>query len=398
MSPMTLQRRLRVAVVVGTRPEVVKMAPVVRELLAQSKTFDVSVCTTGQHQDLLEDMLQVFDINPDVQLVVDRIGQSLAGFTAATATSIEEFFSRNRPDLVLVHGDTATTLATAITGFLMGIPVGHVEAGLRTHDLDAPYPEEFNRQVVSKAAYLHFAPTELSVSNLIQEGVESSRIFETGNTAVDALNWAVQLLQTDKIVAQNVESRLDNCLKFDWRTEEFVLVTAHRRENQGEGLSNVCDAICTMAALRPFTHFVLPVHPSPAVEDLVRAKLAGINSVHLPTAMDYFSFVALMMKCRLVLTDSGGIQEEAPTLGKPVLVMRNKTERPEAVSAGVAQLVGTNADAIVAGLSQLLDDAELYDAMSAQSSPFGDGTAAKRIVDHIEKWALSNQKEVAKTV
>jgi len=289
--------------------------------------------------------------------------------------------SEHRPDAVLVHGDTTTTMATAMAGFYAGVPVGHIEAGLRTHDVFAPFPEEFNRQVASKVTKWHFAPTLLSRQNLLAEGVSDSSVYVTGNTVIDALRWVLERIESDGTRRLQLGQFLNDALPFDWQSERFVLITGHRRENFGDGFLQICEAIRDLALLYPSVRFVYPVHLNPNVREPVNERLTGLSNVHLIEPLDYEPFVYLLKHSKLVLTDSGGIQEEAPSLGKPVLVMRDVTERPEAVEAATVALVGANRDRIVAGVSRLLDDEEHYQTMALAHNPYGDGKACSRIVD-----------------
>jgi UDP-N-acetylglucosamine 2-epimerase (non-hydrolysing) len=371
----------KIMLVFGTRPEAIKMAPLVHALRAEPDYFDVLVCVTAQHREMLDQVLRVFEITPDIDLNVMQPGQDLFDVTSSILTGMREVFVMHRPDAVLVHGDTTTTLATAMAGFYAGVSVGHVEAGLRTHDLYAPFPEEFNRQVASKVARWHFAPTALSRANLLAERVPPSAITVTGNTVIDALLWVLARIDSDIQRRELLHGDLNTLLPFDWRSERFVLVTGHRRENFGDGFFQICFAIRDLATRYPEVHFVYPVHLNPNVRKPVNEILASLNNVHLVEPLEYQPFVYLLKHAHLVLTDSGGIQEEAPSLGKPVLVMRDVTERPEAVEAGTVELVVANEERIVAGLSRLLDDDAHYAAMSRAHNPYGDGNACARIVD-----------------
>lgn len=365
--------------VFGTRPEAIKMAPLVHRLKAEPDVFDVRVCVTAQHRHMLDQVLKVFDLTPDIDLDVMKPGQDLFDVTSHVLLGMKRVFAQSRPDAVLVHGDTTTTLAASMAGFYAGVPVGHVEAGLRTHNVDAPFPEEFNRQVVSRVARWHFAPTAASRTNLLAERIDAGRIFVTGNTVIDALQWVLGRIKADPLRATRLSAQLDEALGFDWRQERFVLVTGHRRENFGEGFIQICQALRELAGTFPQVRFVYPVHLNPSVQAPVRGILAGIANVHLIEPLDYEPFVHLLHHCHLVLTDSGGIQEEAPSLGKPVLVMREVTERPEAVEAGTVGLVGAHQARIVAGVSRLLDDQGHYQRMAKAHNPYGDGQACDRI-------------------
>jgi len=375
----------KIMLVFGTRPEAIKMAPLVHTLQAESDYFDVLVCVTAQHREMLDQVLRIFEITPDIDLNVMQPGQDLFDVTSSILMGMREVFTMHRPDAVLVHGDTTTTLATAMAGFYAGVSVGHVEAGLRTHDLYAPFPEEFNRQVASKVTRWHFAPTALSRANLLAERAPPSAITVTGNTVIDALLWVLVRIDSDTQRRERLERDLNILLSFDWRSERFVLVTGHRRENFGDGFLQICSAIQQLARLYPMVHFVYPVHLNPHVRKPVNEILADLDNVHLISPLEYEPFVYLLKHAYLVLTDSGGIQEEAPSLGKPVLVMRDVTERPEAVEAGTVELVGANQARIVAGVSRLLDDNVHYQRMSRVHNPYGDGKACNRILDVLKK-------------
>lgn len=363
----------------GTRPEAIKMAPLCHALRADA-AFDVTVCVTAQHRQMLDQALEVFELRADIDLDLMRPGQDLYDVTGNVLAGMRGVLRDTRPDLLLVHGDTTTAFAAALAGFYHGTPVGHVEAGLRTFDLQAPFPEEFNRQAVSKLASWHFAPTPTSRANLLAENVAEPRIIVTGNTVIDALRWVLDRIEGDAVRRRRVEATLDAALPFAWRDARFVLVTGHRRENFGDGFRQIGAALGELGDAYPNTAFVYPVHLNPNVQAPMRSLLGGRPNVHLVEPLDYEPFVYLLHRSHLVLTDSGGIQEEAPSLGKPVLVMRDVTERPEAVEAGTVRLVGAHRGRIVAGVSDLLDDAAAYSAMSRAHNPYGDGRACERIV------------------
>ncbi|HMT15001.1 MAG TPA: UDP-N-acetylglucosamine 2-epimerase (non-hydrolyzing) [Aestuariivirga sp.] len=369
--------------VMGTRPEAIKMAPVYYALRQHNPANRISVCATAQHRQMLDQVLALFAITPDIDLNLMKAGQGLTELSAAVLTGMKAALEQEKPDLILVHGDTTTTLMASLAAFYAGIPVGHVEAGLRTHDLAAPYPEEMNRQVVGRLARWHFAPTNAARQNLLEEGVDAARVTVTGNTVIDALQWVLGKLERDGDLRLSVHGALDACLGFAWRQEPFVLVTGHRRENFGQGMKEICNAIATLTRKYPDLHFVYPVHLNPNVIGPVRAALGDTRRVHLISPQDYLPFVALLQQCHIVLTDSGGLQEEAPGLGKPVLVMRDVTERPEAVAAGTVKLVGADAARIIAAISSLLDDRGLHERMAKAHNPYGDGTAAARIAAFI---------------
>jgi UDP-N-acetylglucosamine 2-epimerase (non-hydrolysing) len=362
----------RVLTVFGTRPEAIKLAPVIRRLRESPEQFDCRVAVTGQHRGLLDQVLEIFSIVPNHDLNVMQAGQSLHGLTARMMAALEPVLASERPDWVLVHGDTSTALCGALSAFYSQIRVGHVEAGLRTGDLHAPFPEEMNRVVVGRLASLHFAPTEGAAANLRREGVDPATIVITGNTAIDAVLEIRDDLAAGRRRAADLPA-LDPAKK-------LIVVTGHRRESFGDGFERICDALALLAN-RADVEIVYAVHPNPNVTGTVRRRLGGRNNVHLIEPLSYVPFVELMRRSHIILTDSGGIQEEAPSLGKPVLVMREKTERPEAVEAGTTILVGTDADRIVRECTRLLDDAAEYDRRAHIHNPYGDGHAARRIRD-----------------
>ena len=371
----------KIMLVFGTRPEAIKMAPLYHALKARPDIFETQVCVTAQHRQMLDQVLRVFDIKADIDLNLMKAGQDLFDITSSVLLGMREVLKKHQPDALLVHGDTTTTLASSIAGFYAGIPVGHVEAGLRTHDLYAPFPEEFNRQVASKVAKWHFAPTAFSRQNLLDERVAESKITVTGNTVIDALFWVLNRIDSDPIKRNSIVTLLNQRLSFAWKTDRFILVTGHRRENFGDGFLHICEALKELAIRYPDVHFVYPVHLNPNVQEPVNSILMGLSNVHLIDPLDYEPFVYLLKHCYVVLTDSGGIQEEAPSLGKPVLVMRDVTERPEAVDAGTVRLVGANRERIIANVSELIENETSYKQMSRAHNPYGDGKACSRIID-----------------
>ena len=371
----------KIMVVFGTRPEAIKMAPLIHAIKAEPESFKLKVCVTSQHREMLDQVLDIFNIKPDIDLNLMTKNQNLSNLTSLILNKMQTVFTKHQPNIVLVHGDTTTTLATSMAAFYESIPVGHVEAGLRTYNLNAPFPEEFNRQITSKITKWHFAPTKLSRKNLLSEGVDKSSIIITGNTVIDALNWILTRIDNDKDRQENLNNILNTFLSFDWKNENFVLVTAHRRENFGDGFLEICSAVKELALKYPKIHFVYPVHLNPNVSKTVYKLLKGIKNIYLIKPLEYEPFIYLLKHSYLVLTDSGGIQEEAPSLGKPVLVMRETTERPEAVEAGTVEIVGSNKKKIVKGVSRLLNDKKHYQKMSRAHNPYGDGLASKRIVD-----------------
>lgn len=360
------------------------MAPLVRAFAAAPADFTSRICVTAQHREMLDQVLEVFDITPDYDLDIMKDRQDLYDITAKVLVGMREVLKDFQPDLVLVHGDTTTTLATSLAAFYQRIPVGHVEAGLRTWDKYAPWPEEINRQVTSRIATFHFAPTPQARENLIHEQVPQGDIWVTGNTVIDALHLALAKIERSATLKTALEQELAAAIHapaFQLGQSAFVLITGHRRENFGDGFDQICQAISELATAYPEVHFVYPVHLNPQVQGPVHEWLGGIANIHLCAPLSYLPFIYLMSQAYIVLTDSGGIQEEAPSLGKPVLVMRDTTERPEAVTAGTVRLVGANRERIVAEVSRLLDDPAHHQRMSAAQNPYGDGLAAGRILE-----------------
>lgn len=371
---------MKVLTVFGTRPEGIKMAPLVKAL-ANSANIESRVCVTAQHRQMLDQVLELFEITPDYDLNIMKPGQTLSGITSEILTRIEPVLKEFQPDLVLVHGDTSTTFATTLAAYYQRIAVGHVEAGLRTGNIYSPWPEEANRKLTGALANLHLAPTELSQKNLLQEGVDQDTIHVTGNTVIDALLWVKKKLETNQGLSQSLRDRFP-FLRDDAR---LVLITGHRRENFGDGFERICAAIRSLASDFPGVDFLYPVHLNPNVREPVGRILQGVTNVHLIEPQDYLPFVYLMTRSYIILTDSGGIQEEAPSLGKPVLVMRDTTERPEAVAAGTVKLVGTDGQQIIEAVTTLLTNEIEYNRMSFSHNPYGDGKACERIVNIIKK-------------
>ncbi len=369
----------RVLSIFGTRPEAIKMAPIVHALEA-SESFESRVCVTAQHRGMLDQVLELFELQPHHDLDVMRQRQTLAGLTARALTGLAEVLAEEKPEVVLVQGDTTTTFAGALAAFYAGIAVGHIEAGLRTGDLDAPFPEEANRLLTDRITTYHFAPTRRCREALVAEGAPPVRIWLTGNTVVDALLWVRNRMHQTPLEHHREELGSAFATVAE-NTSPLILVTGHRRESFGEGFRNICQALHDLASARPEVDFVYPVHLNPEVQGPVHSKLEGLPNVHLLGPLSYAPFVRLMDRATFVLTDSGGVQEEAPALGKPVLVMRDVTERQEGVEAGTARLVGTNPRHIVDEALRLLDEGEVYDAMSRAHNPYGDGRAAERTVE-----------------
>ena len=377
----------RVAVIIGTRPEGIKMAAVCRALQEASDMEPVLV-STGQHREMLAQVLDVFGLETDVELDLMRGNQTLAGLTARLFDALDGMLETVKPDMVLVQGDTTSVMCGAIASFYRGIPVGHVEAGLRTGDLGAPFPEEANRVLASRVTTLHFAPTEGSRRNLLDERVPEERIHVTGNTVIDSLLHEVERKRNDIELKSDIDHRLAGMLPEEIVRGDrpYVLVTGHRRENFGDGFESICTALLNLARRFPDHGFVYPVHLNPNVRGIVHERLSDQTNIHLLPPVDYRLFVALMSASRLLLTDSGGVQEEAPSLGKPVLVMRDTTERPEGIAAGTVRLVGTDAGLIEEEVARLLEDPSAYEAMAHLENPYGDGRAADRIIEGIRGW------------
>lgn len=374
--------------VFGTRPEAIKMAPLVKEFQKHPESFETIVCVTGQHRQMLDQVLDIFEINPDYDLDIMKQGQDLYDVTARVLTGMRDVLNQSKPDVVLVHGDTTTSTAAALAAFYQQIPVGHVEAGLRTHNIYSPWPEEMNRQLTGRIATYDFAPTPLSRTNLLGEGIDESKITVTGNTVIDALFMVVDKMKGSAEMSARIESQLRQAGYDVGRGRRLVLITGHRRENFGDGFLSMCRAIKALTAKYPEVDFVYPMHLNPNVRKPIREVFGSDWSNHgnmfFIEPLEYLSFVYLMEKSTIVLTDSGGIQEEAPGLGKPVLVMRDTTERPEALEAGTVKLVGTDFDKIVGEVSALLDSPDYYSAMAHATNPYGDGMASSRIVERLK--------------
>lgn len=380
----------KIMLVFGTRPEAIKMAPLVKEFQNHPDKFKTIVCVTGQHRQMLDQVLEIFDIKPDYDLNIMKQGQDLYDVTSRVLTGMRDVLAESQPDVVLVHGDTTTSTAAALAAFYRQIPVGHVEAGLRTHNIYSPWPEEMNRQITGRIATYHFAPTALSRENLLRENVSGEKITVTGNTVIDALYWVVDKMKNDPELDKKLKEILNDSGYDVDRLEKgrrLVLITGHRRENFGEGFISMCRAIKTLTEKYPEVDFVYPMHLNPNVRkpihEVFGENLTGLGNMFFIEPLEYLSFVYLMEKSHIVLTDSGGIQEEAPGLGKPVLVMRDTTERPEALSAGTVKLVGTDYDRIVNEVSLLIDDEKHYDEMSKAVNPYGDGKACQRIISNL---------------
>lgn len=374
----------KILLVFGTRPEAIKMAPLVKALQKDSEHFETKICVTAQHRQMLDQVLEVFDIVPEYDLNIMAPNQDLYDITSRVLVGLRGVLDDFAPDIVLVHGDTTTSMAAALAAFYRQIPVGHVEAGLRTYNMLSPWPEEMNRQVTDRMCTYYFAPTEKSRQNLLRENVDATKIHVTGNTVIDALLMAVDIIEKKPHVKTAIEDELRD-KGYAMGNRPYILVTGHRRENFGEGFLNICKAIRQIAEEHPEMDIVYPVHLNPNVQKPVYELLSGTPNIYLIKPLDYLPFVYAMQHSTLLLTDSGGVQEEAPSLGKPVLVMRETTERPEAVEAGTVRLVGTDVAAIVGNVQELLHDPEVYRKMSESYNPYGDGHACERIIDALRK-------------
>lgn len=386
-----IMSKKKIMLVFGTRPEAIKMAPLVNEFRKNRDSFETIVCVTGQHREMLDQVLHIFDIVPDYDLNIMKQGQDLYDVTSRVLLGMRDVLKEAQPDVVLVHGDTTTSTAAALAAFYQQIPVGHVEAGLRTHNIYSPWPEEMNRQITGRITTYHFSPTALSRQNLLNEGIQESSISVTGNTVIDALYMVVDKIKNDKTLDASLKGVLISAGYDVTRLnggKKLVLITGHRRENFGDGFIQMCTAIKDLTEKYPDVDFVYPMHLNPNVRkpihEVFGEDLSNLGNMFFIEPLEYLSFVYLMEKSTIVLTDSGGIQEEAPGLGKPVLVMRDTTERPEALEAGTVKLVGTDYDKIVFEVSALLDDAEYYEKMSKAVNPYGDGLACQRIVNTLK--------------
>lgn len=366
----------KILIVFGTRPEAIKMAPLILKL-KEEKQFKINVCVTAQHREMLDQVLEIFDIEPDFDLNLMTDSQSLESLFSSILINISKVYQKFNPDLILVHGDTSTTFASSLAAYYQKIPIGHVEAGLRTNDLFSPWPEEANRKLTASLANLHFSPTIAAKKNLINEGIDKEKIYVTGNTVIDSLLIAKNLLNSNKKLKNDIDLKLPRFKK----DNKMILVTGHRRENFGDGFKQICEAIKEIALNNKDLEIVYPVHLNPNVKKPVFNILSSISNIHLIDPVEYLTFIRLMNKSYLILTDSGGIQEEAPSIGKPVIVMRSNTERPEAVDAGTVILSGSNKNKIVSSVKSLLNDKEKYFEMSKSRNPYGDGNASKNIVE-----------------
>lgn len=377
----------KILIVFGTRPEAIKMAPLVKAC-HNEKNFETKVCVTAQHREMLDQVLDIFDIKPDYDLNLMKARQDLYDITSGVLLGMRDVLKEFKPDVVLVHGDTTTTLAASLAAFYQKIKIGHVEAGLRTGNIYSPWPEEANRQLTTQITSFHFAPTQTSKANLLKENISEDSIVVTGNTVIDALFMALDKIKSDEIrekrITETIQKQFPTNSTFDIEKSKFILVTGHRRENFGQGFINICNALKTIALNNPDIEIVYPVHLNPNVQKPVNEILRDVSNVHLIKPQQYESFIYMMAKAYFIITDSGGIQEEAPSLGKPVLVMRDTTERPEAVEAGTVKLVGTDIERIVVEAQKLLNDKKNYEKMSKAINPYGDGTASEKIVEFLK--------------
>ena len=376
----------KILVVFGTRPEAIKMAPVIHVLMKE-KSIKTKICVTAQHREMLDQVLDLFEIIPEYDLNIMKSGQNLFDVTTQILKGMENVLDEFNPDLVLVHGDTATTFAAALSAFYKQIKVGHVEAGLRTGDIYAPWPEEANRKLTSNITEFHFAPTLLSKENIIKENVSEENVFVTGNTVIDALLWVCKKIKS----SIELEKELEKFYPMLDKQKKIILVTGHRRESFGGGFERICESILEIAKKYSECQIVYPVHLNPNVQEPVKRMLSEVENVYLIEPLDYLPFVNLMMRSYMILTDSGGIQEEAPSLGKPVLVMRETTERPEAVEAGTVKLVGTSVETIIHAVSELMDDEKIYSNMSKAHNPYGDGYSSEKILETIKEKLLNSE-------
>lgn len=381
----------------GTRPEAIKMAPLIKEFEKYPEAFDTKICVTGQQREMLDQVLNTFHIKPDYDMDIMSKGQDLSDITIRILSGLREILKKSKPNLVLVHGDTTTSYSSALAAFYEKVPIGHVEAGLRTHNIKSPWPEEMNRQMISKIATYHFAPTLLNKKNLMDEGIRESNIFVTGNTVIDALHLSITLVEKNQELKSSILFELsgekitkDLIEKWDKKERRMILMTKHRRENLGESFETFCLAVKTLAKKYKDVDFVYPVHLNPCIQKTIYGELCNIDNVYLTKPLDYLPFLFLMKKSLFLISDSGGIQEEAPSFGKPVLLLRNTTERPEAMDAGIVKLIGTDYDKTISETSLLLDNELEYKKRSSVANPYGDGTTSKRIVKIISELNIGD--------
>ncbi len=380
--------RQKILIVFGTRPEAIKMAPLIKKFQEKSEIFDLKVCVTAQHREMLDQVLELFEIKPDYDLNIMKSGQDLYDVTSNVLLGMREVLVEFKPDIVFVHGDTSTTSSTALSAFYQQIKVAHIEAGLRTGDIYSPWPEEANRQITGVLANYHFAPTTTSQENLLRENKEPKSILVTGNTVIDALYLALDKIKNNSTLKESIVKSIEDEIadeNFSLDSSKFILITGHRRENHGQGFINICKALKTIALNNPNITIIYPVHLNPNVQKPVNELLSDVKNIYLIKPMQYEAFIYMMDKSYFIITDSGGVQEEAPSLGKPVLVMRDTTERPEALEAGTVKLVGTDTNLIIQEAQKLLNSEEEYAFMSKAHNPYGDGTACEQIVNFFRK-------------
>lgn len=373
-------KKIKIFIVFGTRPEAIKMAPICIEAKNSNRISSI-VCVTAQHREMLDQVMELFDIKPDIDLNIMNPDQDLFDISSNILLNLRKELIKHQPDLVLVHGDTTTSMIASMASFYLGIKVGHVEAGLRTYNIKAPFPEEFNRRAVSMIAEYHFAPTKISKNNLLSEKVDNNKIFVTGNSVIDALFIISEKIKNNDLLSNKLNKKLCKILDFDIKSNNYILITGHRRESFGTGFLNICKAIKKLSEKYQNFYFIYPVHLNPNVRDIVHEMLGKEKNIILTDPLKYEPFIFLIQHCYLILTDSGGIQEEAPSIGKPVLVMRNETERPEAIQAGTVKLVGSKYNSIVKNVSLLIDDKKSYKAMANSKNPYGDGKTSSKIIE-----------------
>lgn len=383
---------IKVMIVFGTRPEAIKMAPICH-LIKKDKFFlKPIICITAQHREMLDQVMKTFNLSADIDLNIMTKKQSLTSVSSLILVKMSEVLKKIKPDLVLVHGDTTTAFITALSCFYNNIAIGHVEAGLRTNNIMNPYPEEFNRQIISKIANFHFAPTKSNIKNLLSEGIKKNQIILTGNTVIDSLHWMIKDIEKDKYKKDQIRKFLLKKISFEYDKNKFILITGHRRENFGSGFSNICKALKILAKKHSDIHFVYPLHMNPNVKIPVKKSLGNIKNIHIIKPLEYEPFICLLKNCYFVLTDSGGIQEEAPSLGKPVLVMREATERPEALKAGTVKVVGTDIKNIVDKSDELIKNKKIYNKMAEKNNPYGNGKSSIKIIEYIKRYFNENNK------
>ena len=376
---------IKIMVIFGTRPEAIKMSIICRLLKQDKKNFETTICVTAQHREMLDQVMKIFDLKVDIDLNLMKQRQDLSTLSSSIMVNLNRVFKKNKPDILLVHGDTTTTFIASLASFYHGISIAHVEAGLRTNNIYNPFPEELNRQIVSKISNIHFCPTKENKKNLIFEGVKRKLIIVTGNTVIDSLYWTIKKIERNVIFKNRIKKELSKKIRFNPEKTKYIIITGHRRENFGLGLENICKALKSIATKNKNIHFVYPVHLNPNINMPVNRLLGNIDNIHLIKPLNYETFIYLLKNCFFVLTDSGGIQEEAPSLGKPVLLMRKTTERPECIKTGNVKLVGTTVKKIESNAENLIKNSKLYSSMSKKSNLYGDGDASLKILKSIKE-------------